>query len=34
MPSNEQTPSLTQLQQQFIPLLQTNDRHIEQRVIK
>jgi len=27
------TPSLAQLQQEFMSLLQTNDRHIEQRVI-
>jgi hypothetical protein len=36
MPSNEQmqAPSLTELQQEFMSLLLTNDRHIEQRVIK
>jgi hypothetical protein len=27
-------PSLAELQQEFMSLLQTNDRHIEQRVIQ
>jgi hypothetical protein len=36
MPSNEQkkAPSLAELQQEFMSLLLTNDRYIEQRVIK
>ena len=36
MPNTEQktAPSLVQLQQEFMSLLQTNDRHIEQRVMQ
>jgi hypothetical protein len=36
MPNTEQivAPGLAQLQQEFMSLLQTNDRHIEQRVIQ